>query len=186
MVLHGGLDRHTGNGVSIAAATFVFDSKHTDRIVEVEPIAVPIGSESNRGYADAGMAFLERAVWSRERRHRRNLLSIRAEEDELARLRTSNDELLVVEHAMVAAAQQDEVLELRFATMNPMAPMMSVCSTVAAAGKAATPIAFFQRSTQGVVDTAGLTAEVEDATFGVVQHHDRGCIAEDASQCAGI
>jgi len=172
--------------VSIAAPTFVFESKHTDRIVEIEPIAVPIGSESDGGYTGAGMAFLEGAVWSRERRRRWNQLSIWAEKDELARLRISNDELFVVEHAMVAAAQQDEVLELRFATMNPVAPMMSVCSAVAAAGKTATPIAFFQRSTQGVVDAAGLTAEVEDVALGVVQHDDRGCIAKDASQCAGV
>jgi hypothetical protein len=54
--------------MSIAAPTFVFDGKHTDRIVEVEPIAVPIGSESDGGHAGAGMEFLERAVWSRGRR----------------------------------------------------------------------------------------------------------------------
>jgi hypothetical protein len=87
---------------------------------------------------------------------------------------------------MVAAAEQDEVLELRFATMNPMAQMVSVCSTVAAAGEAAAAIAFFQCSAQGVVDTAGLTAEVENAALGVVQHDDCGCIAEDALQSAGI
>src|SRR4249919_4016452 len=63
MVFHGSLARHTGNGVSIAAPTFVFDSKHTDRIVEVERIAVPIGSESDGSYAGAGMALLKRAVW---------------------------------------------------------------------------------------------------------------------------
>jgi len=62
MVFHGSLARHTGNGVSIAAPTFVFDSKHTDRIVEVERIAVPIGSESDGSYAGAGMALLKRAV----------------------------------------------------------------------------------------------------------------------------
>jgi len=132
--------------VSIAAPTLVFDSKHTDRIVEVEPIAVPIWSEPNGDYADTGMLLLKRAVWSRGWRHLGDLLSIRAKEDELARPWTSNNELFVVEHAMVTAAEQDEVLKLRFAAMDPMTQMVSICSTVAAAGKAATAVSFLQRS----------------------------------------
>ena len=120
-----------------------------------------------------------------DRRRRRTLFerpSARVDELHGAVLANSHAESAFVEQAVVAAAQQHEVRELRFAAVGPVDDVVRVTVLRGTAREAATPVAELQSAPDRRWNRAGLAVEAEDLACSV-PHRDLGGVTRDASGC---
>ena len=81
-----------------------------------------------------------------------------------------------VYRAMMASAQQHEVLEAGSTTINPVDNMMGVAPPSGAARKPAPRVACEQRATNAWRNRAGLPSHIEYGAARVVMHHHDGPI----------
>src|SRR4029453_9282191 len=108
--------------------------------------------------------------YPRRRRHIRHDATIRAAEAKLT-IGLSIDSIpLLVDGTVVAAAEQDEVRQRGGTALGPVADVVSLAEAAVAAREAAAAVSMEQRSPQRRRDRAGLGADLEDATFGIMLH----------------
>ena len=80
-------------------------------------------------------------------------------------------EALLVYRAVVPAAQQHQVLQLRRAAVGPMLNVVGIATRRLAAGKAAVLVARCEGPAQCRRNRPGLAADVKDVAISVVAHH---------------
>ena len=80
---------------------------------------------------------------------------------------------------MVAAAELDEVVELRFAGVGPGREVTSVAEPQAAAGELAAAVAVGEGAPKRRRDGPSSAPDVKDRAVGGVTHHDDDGVAGD-------
>ncbi len=86
-----------------------------------------------------------------------------------------------MDHPMVPAAEQHEVVEPGRPAVGPVPDMVNVAAPRVAAGEPALTVPRLQRPPQRRRDGPGLPPHIEDRAVRVVLHHDRPGIARHAA-----
>jgi hypothetical protein len=114
------------------------------------------------------------------RRHLGQELPVRAPELELAVGSSIHLVALLVNGAVVPAAEEGEVRERGRAAVRPVAEVMPLAEREPAAGKAAARVPMVERPPKGRRDGPGAGADLDDVTIRGVPHHHPARVARQA------
>jgi hypothetical protein len=160
--------------------------EYVDRVADIEPLSSPTRSSGPRVHHGPGPIVLRSDIAHRvrryppRRRHIRHDATIRSAEAKLTIGLSIDLIALLVNSPVVAAAEQDEVRQRGGAALGPVADVVGLAETPVAAREAAAAVPMEQRSPQRWRDRAGLGADLEDATLGIMLHDHLARVASKA------